>query len=143
MITQVRLQELLSYDPETGIFRWKVDRNGNAKKGEVAGSIASDGYRAIRIDGRHYFAHRLAWFFVHGMWPADQIDHLNGRRADNRLANLREATNRENQQNLRRARSGSRSGLLGVSWHGQKGRWRAEIRYNGKPVDPLGYLPAR
>lgn len=134
MITQARLHELFDYDPATGVLRWKVPTNTRVKAGDEAGTITGKGYRRIMVDGRLYLAHRLAWLCTHGVWPTNDLDHINGRRADNRISNLREATRSENLQNRRHAQSGSRSGLLGASWHGHKGRWRAEIRYNGKRV---------
>lgn len=129
-LTAERLRELLSYDPATGEFlRLATPRNAS-KAGDVAGCVV-DGYRRISVDGRQYQGHRLAWLHAHGRWPADQIDHVNGIRDDNRLCNLREATNAENLQNLT-ARSNSRSGLLGVSWHARAGKWMGQITHNRK-----------
>ena len=113
------------------MFRWKVTNKwSRASAGVVAGSLHSNGYWYIQIDGRKYLAHRLAWLITNGALPADQIDHIDGDRANNRLANLREATNAENQQNLRRAPRGSTTGLLGASPHG--GGFKARIRVDGE-----------
>lgn len=135
MITVERVRELLIYDSETGVFRWKV-ASTRVKIGDVAGSDG-DGYRVIRIDQRNYKAHRLAWLYVHGEWPAKDIDHINGVRSDNRIANLRDVSRSVNIQNLRRARSDNSSGLLGVSRN--RGRWRAVINLEGKRHH-LGYF---
>jgi hypothetical protein len=119
---------LLAYDPETGAITNLTQRRPQAPVGSVAGYI-EDGYRRIKIDGRTYSAHRLAWWFVYGSWPAYEIDHRNGIRDDNRIANLREAVPPLlNQQNIRSPRSDNTSGFLGVRWHQQSGKWRAEIR---------------
>lgn len=87
MLTVERLRELLDYDPETGVFRWKEPRR-KCRVGEVAGSLRKDGYVKIQVDGRFYQAHRLAWLCVYGVWPS-AIDHIDGNRANNAIANLR------------------------------------------------------
>jgi len=97
-LTAERLREVVTYDPLTGIFRWRVTR-GCAKAGAVAGGPEKKGYLRISIDGRRFKAHRLAWLYVKGCWPVDQIDHENGRNADNRFDNLREANNPLNSAN--------------------------------------------
>jgi len=78
MITQAGLKELLNYNPETGDFAW-------VKSKKPAGGISSYGYRRIIIDGKEHKAHRLAWLYTHGVFPEDQIDHINGVRHDNRI----------------------------------------------------------
>ncbi len=129
-ISAARLREVLSYDPETGRFTRKIDsRRGRAKAGDIAGSIECTGYAAIWVDGVKYLAHRLAWLYVTGEWPADLIDHINGFRADNRIGNLRQADNWTNQQNLGGPKGNNTSGFLGVSR--SKARWKAEIRAFG------------
>lgn len=131
-LTADRLRELLSYDAETGIFRWRMARGSSAKAGDAAGRRESLGYIQIGVDGRRYMAHRLAWLATHGEWPQGEIDHINGDRDDNRLTNLRQATRSQNLQNLRRARSDSRSGLLGASWDAASGAWKGQIQVEGK-----------
>ena len=136
-LTQARLKELLDYDPETGVFVWKVSRS-RKRAGSVAGSKHSAGYINIRIDGPKYLAHRLAWFFTTGKWPREQIDHINCVRADNRFENLRESSPGENARNsLLDARN--TSGAKGVSWDATHGRWKAQIMVNGARVY-LGYF---
>ncbi|ATS39292.1 MULTISPECIES: HNH endonuclease signature motif containing protein [Xanthomonas] len=137
MITYEEAIKLLSYEPETGQLRWKMSRP-KAKAGSVAGSIKGNGYVQVRVVGKMYLAHRLAWLLTHGAWPKAQIDHMNGIRHDNRLANLRECTNAQNQQNLGLLRHNT-SGCIGASWRAQKGKWRANIRAHGK-VRHLGYF---
>ena len=133
IVTADRVRELFNYDPRTGIFTRLVCVNGKAKTGDVAGCPASGGYLRISVDGRTYAAHRLAWLYIHGVWPSAEIDHINCQPADNRLNNLRECSRSENMQNSQRARSSNKaSGLLGVSWDERKGRWRAEIAVKGK-----------
>lgn len=138
-LTDERLQELLSYDPETGEFKWRSNRRGTARAGSVAGTLSRYGYRLIKIDGRGYFAHRLAWLYVYGRWPVDQIDHINTDKNDNRIANLREATGPENSGNQRKARAGSTTGLLGVSWYRRRNKFKASIGLSGK-IMYLGYF---
>jgi HNH endonuclease len=92
-LTAERLRERLHYDAETGVFTRRVG-SSNARAGDVAGSVHSTGYVRISIDGGKYTAHCLAWFYVHGVWPSDQIDHINRNRSDNRIANLRERRHR-------------------------------------------------
>lgn len=124
MLTVDRLRELLDYDPETGVFVWRVDK-GRSKKGKAAGYIDRRGYRKITIDGAVYAAHRLAWFYVHGEWPGE-LDHINLNKVDNRIDNLREATRTQNYAN-RPALRISASGVKGVSWHKKTGKWVAQI----------------
>lgn len=137
-LTVDKARELLSYDAETGVLRWRVQVGGGPKAGQVAGSIKPNGYCYIKISGRMYGAHRIAWLISFGEWPERQLDHRNGNRHDNRLANLREATNAENQQNLG-PRSRSASGYLGVTWRKVERKWHARIRVNGH-LKHLGYF---
>lgn len=130
-LTQSRLMHLLAYDPETGVFTWRVSPTNGVRVGTVAGGKRSDGYHQINIDGKHYRAHRLAWLYIHGHFPG-LIDHLNGIRADNRITNLRDVDCSINSQNQRRAQSANKSGLLGVCWHKCNAKWRAQIRLDGR-----------
>ena len=124
-LTAERLRALLDYDPVTGVFTWKATRTGQAVAGRIAGGALHTGYHRIQIDGRAFLAHRLAWLYVHEVWPQGQIDHINGVKADNRIANLREATASQNGQNRRGSQINNGSGLLGVYPHDASGRWRA------------------
>jgi hypothetical protein len=126
-----RLMSVLSYDPETGLFVWRVSVNSRARAGSVAGCIATRGYRIIYFDKAKYPAHRLAWFYIHGVWPPEYIDHINGDTSDNRIANLRPATNAQNQANSRKHRD-NRSGLKGVTWDNWAGKWKTQIKSGGR-----------
>lgn len=131
ILTAERLREALHYDHETGVFTWRSRTSNRVKIGDIAGAIDLNGYRLIGVDGRLYKAHRLAWLYVYGRWPVKQIDHINGVCDDNRIENLREATDAENMQN-QGIRANNRSGFPGVSWASQRGKWQATIQVNGK-----------
>jgi len=130
----------LEYDPETGVFIWKPrttdDKSWNTKfAGEVAGSINNHGYRRIGIDGKIYMAARLAWLYVHGEWPKNEIDHINRVRDDNRMVNLRDVTSTENSNN----RSDNNGFPEGVHWHTKSAKYRAQIP-DGVPIFGKTYL---
>lgn len=122
------LKEYLSYNSESGTFTWKSIFRHPQIIDKEAGFKRKDGYIAIRIEGRQYFAHRLAWFYVYGSWPKHHIDHINGNRSDNRLFNLREATTRENGQNMVKHRNGK---LVGCTFNKACKKWSSDIRVNG------------
>lgn len=123
MLTQERLKQVLDYDPCTGVFTWKKARNLRTPAGSVAGTGVR--YKTISIDSRQYLAHRLAWFYVYGYWPDEQVDHKNRNKHDNRIDNLRLATNMHNAWN-RPAPANSTTGIKGVYWH-KRGYWYAKI----------------
>ena len=131
MITQEELKEFVSYDPETGIFRWikKTGRKGYI--GKEVGSKHSRGYKDAKINGKHIFLHRAAWLYMTGSFPVDQIDHKNGDRSDNRWENLREACQQQNSANMK-MRKNNKSGLKGVSLYPKGNRWRAFIHIDYK-----------
>jgi hypothetical protein len=133
-ITYERLRELLTYNSETGAFIWNMDRKcRQVKAGDVAGHKSRLGYMVTGIDGSApMLMHRLAWFYVYGQHPSEQIDHINGNRSDNRLINLRVVNNQQNNQNRHILRSTNTSGYAGVSWHKQRSRWNATITVSGK-----------
>jgi hypothetical protein len=128
-ITAQRLREVLHYAPETGQFTRRIDTPG-CPAGAAAGSVNGGGYVLIKVDGVRYSAHRLAWLFVNGEWPRATVDHINGQRADNRIANLRDVSRGENSQNRRGPQSSSKTGLLGASRNGR--RFAARIKVNGR-----------
>jgi HNH endonuclease len=136
MISAERLRELLSYDAETGELRWR-ERRGGGVPWAVAGRIHRLGYRAIQLDGKMYVAHRLAWLYVHGEWPAHQLDHINRVKDDNRIENLRQCNNSQNLANRSHFRN-NKCGLKGVS-PATKGRWRAQIQVRGRYIH-IGYF---
>lgn len=123
-----RLRELLWYDPFSGQFRWMQSR-GSITYGAVAGGTNANGYVQIQVDGENYYGHRLAWFWMHGVWP-ELIDHINGDKSDNKLVNLRIATTSQNTLNTWKPRSTNKSGFLGVS--PRRNGFRAQIVVNGK-----------
>ena len=133
MLNAEQLRDLLSYDPNTGEFLWKRTLSPNALAGSVAGSMRPRGYRQIRISGRYYFAHRLAWLYMRGRWPSHEIDHINMDCRDNRFVNLREATRSENARNAG-IRSTNTSGFKGVTWDKSRGKWLAHIKLNGREI---------
>jgi hypothetical protein len=134
-ITHAELLRLLHYDPESGIFTRKEQR-GREQAGSVAGGLSAYGYHSMVIDYRRYKNHRLAWFYVHGRWPQGDIDHINGDRSDNRIANLREVSRSVNLQNQRKANQRNKSGFLGVALMSARKLSRrpyvATIKANGK-----------
>lgn len=130
-LTIERLKYLLSYDLLTGIFTRNVTVCNSAKAGTVAGSIdKTSGYVRILIDGHRYLGHRLAWFYVHGEWPVDQLDHENRDRSRNAIENLREATNRENRRNSKVGKNNF-LGIKCVRLH-ETGRYQARIFRDGR-----------
>jgi len=135
-LTVERLKELLTYDPETGKFRWRVNRGRTAKAGDIAGNPAGGNYIQIKIDGRSLQAGRLAFLYMTGKYPEHEVDHKNLDRQDDRWANLREATPQQNCRN----RSTRRDNLLGVKGvKACKNKYRAMIQINGKRKH-LGYF---
>lgn len=134
MITQAKLKELFTYDPETGVLVWnnrssEVDHYNTAYMGNPAGCVGTGGYIYIKIAGRRYVAHRLIWTLVHGALPDGlQIDHINGDPADNRLCNLRLATQSQNQMNRH---ADSRRDLPKGVYANRHGGYRAETTFMG------------
>lgn len=139
-LTQKRLQELLRYDSNTGDFYWKVQTNSRAPIGAKAGAnTVSLGYRSINVDKKKYKAHNLVWFYFHGTFPSNVIDHINGNSLDNRIENLRDVTQQQNTWNIRNPKRNNKSGYLGVDWKPERKKWRAQIRLN-RAKKLLGYF---
>jgi hypothetical protein len=114
----------LEYCPITGSFTWVKKVYRNTIVGSEAGTVARNGYRYITFRGQKILAHRLAWFFHYGEQPPTQIDHINRKRLDNRVSNLRSASSSLNNHN--------RSGVKGVRWSGYS--WQAYIQKDGKQM---------
>lgn len=129
-ITAFDLHKLLTYDSDSGDFRWRVSRGGK-KAGSLAGCIAPNGYRYIRVMNTMYLASRLAWLYTTGEWPKDEIDHKNVDQADDRFSNLREANRSQNNNNTRMKRN-NKSGYKGVCWDSRREKWLAQIMVNRK-----------
>lgn len=125
MLSVEDLREIILYNRKTGLFAWKKSRRG-VQIGKTLGTDNGFGYLRITVLGRSYYAHRLAWFYVHGEWPIT-IDHLNGVKSDNRITNLRGCSQSDNKQNVREAQANSKSKILGVSWHKKAKKWQAHI----------------
>jgi hypothetical protein len=130
MITQERLRELVKYDEVTGLFTWNKQRP-KCVIGCVAGRIGVYGYIQIRIEGKTYTAHRLAFLYVTGSFPVNQVDHINGVKNDNRWSNLRAATHYQNQCN-RLPQGNNTSGVPGVYFERSVNKWTAAVKANGK-----------
>ena len=131
-LTQEKLKEVLHYDPTTGIFTW-IKSPRSSWVGKQAGYIHTTlGYVYINVFGKMYRAHRLAWLYMIGCFPIDDIDHKNGKRSDNKFENLRDVTRSINMQNQRKTRSKNGSGYLGV--HKNRKSFHAKIKIDGKQI---------
>jgi hypothetical protein len=130
-LSAIRVRDVLTYDAESGALTWRQTLGARAKAGRPAGNVSVHGYVTIGIDGvRAIPAHRVAWVISFGEWPALEVDHIDGDRSNNRLANLRLVTTAQNHQNMRSPRCDNRAGLLGVSPYGD--RFRAQIQAAGR-----------
>lgn len=132
-LTAQKVRELLEYNPDTGVFKWR--RTAKGRRLDLSpGTVNDSGYLMITIGWRRWRAHRLAWLYMHSVWPSNQIDHINGNRLDNRLCNLREVDYVLNGQNKKKGTARNKSGFLGVDFRPQfvERKWRATIFYNGK-----------
>ena len=137
-LDHTELKRLVSYDPETGEFTRLITTSPRAQVGDIAGRTRPDGYRKICVASKEYYSHRLAWFYVHGVWPEQDVDHIDGDPSNNRLANLRAVTHAQNTLNSRQRPIGV-SGLRGVVLHHKTGLWNARVRIDGKQRS-LGYF---
>ena len=133
MITQKELKEILNYNPDTGVFIWLKPSARKIKVGSIAGhQHKTKGHRII-IKYKTYAAHRLAFLYMNGYFPKNQIDHINQDQLDNRWCNLREVNNQINNQN-KRIRSDNTTGVMGVDKR-KNGKYRARINLKGKRID--------
>jgi hypothetical protein len=140
MITRDRLKELLSYDPEAGVFCWLVQTSNRAKLGGVAGYRHRTGYIYIGVDGKRYRAHRLAWLYMTGKWPKC-LDHCDLDGCNNAFANLREATHSQNQAN-RRHQINNKAGIKGVYFNEYMQKWQSCICKDQRSRH-LGYFDSK
>ena len=130
-LTQKKLKQILNYDPDTGIFTYKVKFCRKIRAGSVAGTLDKDGYIRIKISGKLYKAHRLAWLYVHGYFPEYEIDHKDRNKSNNRINNLRHASSQCNKRNVG-LRQDNTSGIKGVGWDKKSDKWRVQITVNNK-----------
>jgi hypothetical protein len=135
MPTFERVNDLLHCD--AGVLTWRVRRKNGVEAGDIAGGLNALGYWVVGIDHRLYLAHRVVWILTYGKWPEGEIDHIDGNRLNNRIENLRDGSCGVNEQNRKRARSDSTTGLIGVKPHGIK--FQARIWIAGKRTS-LGYF---
>jgi len=127
MIDQFSLRKRLSYNPETGLWTWVWCPPPNQRRtGTVAGNTRSDGYVLLRLDGVLYYSHRLAWFYMTGQWPTQEIDHVDRDPNNNCWSNLREASSSDNKCNSQ-MNSRNSSGFRGVGWMPQVGKWQVHV----------------
>lgn len=127
------LKALLSYDPDTGVFTRIKRTSTRIKCGDIAGAKSDQGYTIIGLLSKRFRAHRLAWLYMTGEWPDEDIDHINGVRSDNRWVNLRSVSRHENLKNAS-IRSDNSSGVTGVSWDNKNSAWRAKVQVSGKTI---------
>jgi HNH endonuclease/AP2 domain len=133
MITYAELVDILSYEETSGKFVWrKKVGKGKHMVGDSAGCVKKCGYVHICVHGRKYQAHRLAWLYVHGKWPAAEIDHINGNPTDNRIVNLREATRSQNVANRRKVIRPA--WMRGITWNKRERKWKAAIKVNQERI---------
>jgi len=129
-LTQERLRELLDYDLDTGQFYWKVSSANCIKVGAIAG-YTNNGYVVICISRKHYYAHRLAFLYMEGYLPENDVDHINRISDDNRWKNLRHTTRQCNNRN-RKIHANNKSGITGVSWEKLYNKWVSQITIDGE-----------
>lgn len=127
--------EFLRYDPDTGVFTWNKSNNKRIKIGAIAGCVQHDykgkKYISIRLSGKLYKSHRLAWVITYGELPDSDIDHINGDGLDNRVINLRSVSHQENMKN-QKLRNTNKSGICGVFLNKPTGKWQVQITVDGK-----------
>jgi hypothetical protein len=138
MMTLSEIKTILDYDTESGVLIWKRKTCQKVIVGSRAGTKRHDGYIIVRINGIQYYAHRLIWLLVNGEWPINQIDHKDLDPSNNRITNLRLATNSENQRNKSKP-SNNKTGVKGVIWDSRKNKFVAQLR-NGRKHIHIGYF---
>ena len=140
MVSVKDIKEALNYNPESGVFTWKIKSCKKVNIGDEAGCIFQSGYRVIGLYGYKVSAHRVAWVLFYGAYPDNEIDHINGIKADNRIINLRDVSRYENSKNRKKPTSNI-SGIMGVSYYKNKNgkKWRAKIKDKGINIH-IGYF---
>ena len=130
-LTQEELFRVATYNPDTGLFSRNLSER-RWKAGQIMGTPHIRGYVEMTVCGQRYLAHRLAFLYMEGLMPLDQVDHINGVKTDNRFSNLRKVSCQENQKKNLKISKRNKSGVMGVCWHKDARRWAAEIRISGK-----------
>jgi hypothetical protein len=137
MLTQEEVIRQLNYDPNTGIFTWKISKSGNKGVGSKAGSLDKNSkYQVCTINNKRYYLHRIAFLYMTGSHPQYNVDHINGDKQDNRWSNLRDISTRDNQSNREIHRTGK---LVGSCFKKDCKRWRAMISIDSINIH-LGYF---
>ena len=131
-LTQERVKELFNYNPKTGILTNKTSRNSKAQKGGVSGCLDRQGYLKTKVNSKSYKTHRLIWLYVYGYFPENSIDHINRKKDDNKIKNLRETSLVCNLRNCGNPKTNT-SGVKGVYWKKDRNRWRPSICVYSKP----------
>lgn len=144
MITQSELKKLVKYNKTTGLMTWAINmRKNQVPAGKIVGSLNDSGYMRTKINGKDYLCHRLIWLYVHGKWPENLIDHINGIKTDNRIKNLREANHKQNLSNVHKPSSRNKTGYLGVSYIVRDKIFMACIGVNLKTYNLGSYKTAK
>ena len=133
MLTQSEVKDAILYDSLTGIFTNKITRSSKATKGAVSGTTLTSGYIQLCFSGNKYLAHRIAFLCEKGEMPSDEVDHIDGNRANNAFSNLRIVSRVTNSQNCRLT-SRNKSGVNGVMFDPSRGTWRATIKTPEKRI---------
>lgn len=128
-ITADELRTVIEYNEESGEFRWRARLSQGTQVGQIAGCLNTIGYWQIGIRRVRYLGHRLAWLYVYGVWPLGEIDHIDGDRGNNRIANLRVTNRSVNMQNVTRTNKKTQTGLLGA--HVDKNGFSSKIMLDG------------
>lgn len=134
LLTAERLREILDYEPDTGLFRWKNPTSRRVSVGMIAGGPISCGRQrriCMGVDGVNQYAHRLAWLWMTGAWPPEEIDHIDGDSLNNKWDNIRLANRGQNQCNRGPTYNGT-SGYKGVTLNKECGKYAAQINVSGK-----------
>lgn len=140
------LRQRLRYEPDTGKLFWRAHPHMAARwnsrhAGREAGAVKASGYRIVCVANRMYRAHRLIWAMQTGRWPEGDVDHEDHQRANNKWANLRETTRKDNCRNAKRSKRNT-SGTTGVCWDARRRRWFAQITPDRRNIN-LGYFQSK
>lgn len=136
-MTQEFIKQFLHYDPETGEWTWIKSVNSRVEAGDAAGTISVHGYRIITLFTGKYRAARLAFLYMTGVWPTQEVDHIDRCKLNDRWENLRDVSRSENQIN-RDMQFNNTSGAVGVYWRSEKNKWCAQVKRDNE-VQHIGY----